>query len=99
MLSFRVSYTARLWIHTERSTNPLPVTNSSNPNFGRLDVTSTDRIWVGGLPQDYDRPTEILSLQQGLPGCLHSVILDDRPIGLWNHYTDSTDSCSACEKG
>lgn len=97
----RISYTVKLWALPDGiySSESPAATNSSNPNYGRLDIGADDKIWIGGLPDGIERPPEILTLQQGLIGCLHSLSLDDRPLGLWDFYTDITDSCSACEKG
>lgn len=97
----RVSYTARLWVLPGGFPvgNIPPATNSSDPNFGRLDIGPNDRVWIGGLPPGHERPPEILTLQQGLVGCLHSIMLNERPLGLWNFVTDTPDSCSACERG
>ncbi|XP_046676227.1 laminin subunit alpha-1 isoform X3 [Homalodisca vitripennis] len=73
-----------------------PVTNASAPGSGRLDVGMGDRVWVGGADK---RPPQLLSTQPGLVGCLHRLVLDGRPIGLWNFRSESNNACTACIEG
>lgn len=73
-----------------------PVTNASTPGVGRFDVGPGTRAWVGGAPR---RPAQLLSTQPGLVGCLHQLLLDGRPIGLWNFRSNATDMCTACIEG
>lgn len=73
--------------------------NATTPEFGRFDVTSVDRVWLGGLPELQIKPSELLSTS-GLPGCVHQVSLDNHPIGLWNFISNSPDdSCQPCVEG
>lgn len=97
----RTSYTARLWVLPggfPEGQVP-PANNASSPEFGWLDLSSADRLWVGGHPPGLEPPVGLLSTHTGLVGCLHSIVLDDSPVGLWNFHVDHTDSCSACVKG
>lgn len=73
-----------------------PVTNTSAPGAGRLDVGAGSRIWVGGADK---RPAQLLSTQPGLVGCLHRLVVDGRPIGLWNFRTETKNMCGACIEG
>lgn len=76
-----------------------PVTNSTDFEYGRFDVTAADRVWIGGIPRSQRRRTELLA-NNGLPGCVHQVILDGKPIGLWNFITTAPDmACRACVEG
>lgn len=71
----------------------------TNSEYGRFDVLPTDRIWIGGIPKSQKRPTELIA-GNGLPGCIHQVILDGRQIGLWNFITTAPDmACKACVEG
>lgn len=70
---------------------PKVVFNATAPGFGRLDTGSV--AWVGGSAEDDTHATA-----GGLGGCLHSLRLDGRPIGLWNFRT-STTACGACKQG
>lgn len=74
-----------------------PVTNSSAPGWSRLDVSSSDYVWIGGA----NKPSNsiLLSKQSGLIGCLYSVFLDNRQIGLWNFKAESVTGCGACVEG
>ncbi|XP_052132560.1 laminin subunit alpha-1, partial [Frankliniella occidentalis] len=67
---------------------PKVVFNATAAGFGRLDPGGV--AWVGGAGSDGGRA--------GLGGCVHSLELDGRPIGLWNFRT-SSGSCGACKQG
>ncbi|CAA3033141.1 Hypothetical predicted protein [Olea europaea subsp. europaea] len=75
--------------------NALPISNASSAGIGRMDVGPMDRVWIGGAER---RPPQLLSRQFGLVGCLHHVLLDGRPIGLWN-FRSQSDTCTACIEG
>lgn len=73
--------------------------NLTNPDFERFDVTTLDRIWLGGIPDSHRRPLELLS-SNGLPGCVHQLLLDGEPVGLWNFASTAPDmACEACIEG
>ncbi|GLG97830.1 Laminin subunit alpha [Gryllus bimaculatus] len=76
-----------------------PVSNSSKPGFGIVDVRPGDRLWIGGLPPGATAPPQLLAPSKGLAGCLHRIMLDGRPIGLWNFATETKNSCTACIAG
>jgi hypothetical protein len=77
----------------------LPVMNKTSSEFGRFDVSSMDRIWLGGLSELKVKPSELLA-SSGLPGCVHQVILDDKQIGLWNFISNAPDNaCEPCVEG
>ncbi|KMQ97151.1 laminin subunit alpha-1 [Lasius niger] len=97
----RTRHTGKLSVHRQTSTSGkyLPVINSTNSEYGRFDVLPTDRVWIGGIPKSQRRPTELMAAN-GLPGCIHQVILDGRHIGLWNFVTTAPDkACKACVEG
>ncbi|XP_029679159.1 laminin subunit alpha-1-like [Formica exsecta] len=97
----RTRHTGKLSVHRQTSTSGkyLPVINSTNPEYGRFDVLPADRVWIGGIPKSQRRPTELMATN-GLPGCIHQVILDGRHIGLWNFITTAPDrACKACVEG
>ncbi|XP_043271259.1 laminin subunit alpha-1 [Venturia canescens] len=97
----RIRHKGKLSVRKQSSTSGryLPVINATNSEFGRFDVMSTDRVWLGGIPESQRRPAE-LRATNGLPGCIHQVILDGKPIGLWNFITSAPDSaCQACVEG
>ncbi|XP_014221917.2 laminin subunit alpha-1 [Trichogramma pretiosum] len=82
-----------------RSNNYLPVVNMTSSEFGLLDVTSLDRIWIGGLPELQFKPASLIA-PVGLPACVHQVILDGKPIGLWNFLSNAPDNaCRPCTEG
>ncbi|XP_024867463.1 laminin subunit alpha-1 isoform X2 [Temnothorax curvispinosus] len=97
----RTRHTGKLSVHKQSSTSGqyLPVINMTNSEYGRFDVLPTDRVWIGGIPKSQRRPTELIA-GNGLPGCIHQVILDGRQIGLWNFITTAPDkACKACVEG
>lgn len=80
----------------------LPVLNKTSPNFGRFDVAPTDRIWIGGIPDYPDIQRQVVELvgTNGLAGCVHQVVLDDRQIGLHNFVsTTGNNACEPCVEG
>ncbi|XP_034944517.1 laminin subunit alpha-1-like isoform X2 [Chelonus insularis] len=97
----RIRHMGKLSVRKQASTSGkyLPVINSTNSEFGRFDVSSTDRVWIGGIPGSQRRPSELLATN-GLPGCIHQVLLDGKPVGLWNFITSAPDkACKACVEG
>ncbi|KAK0081679.1 hypothetical protein PV325_011758 [Microctonus aethiopoides] len=97
----RVRNMGKLSVRRQSATTKkyLPIINATNAEFGRFDVSNNDRVWLGGIPVSQKRPTELLATN-GLPGCVHQVILDGKPIGLWNFITSAPDkACKACVEG
>ncbi|XP_048508975.1 laminin subunit alpha-1 [Athalia rosae] len=97
----RIRNVGKLSVRKQTSTSGryLPVLNATNPEYGRFYVTSSDRVWLGGIPESQTRPSELIA-SNGLPGCIHQVILDGKPIGLWNFITTAPDmACEACVEG
>ncbi|XP_076751939.1 wing blister [Xylocopa sonorina] len=75
------------------------IMNSTNAEYGRFDITTTDRAWIGKIPRSERRRTELLA-PNGLPACVHQVILDGKPLGLWNFITTAPDmACEGCVGG
>ncbi|XP_078049382.1 wing blister isoform X1 [Augochlora pura] len=74
-------------------------TNSTVSEYGWFDITMSDHVWIGGIPQSERRRTELMA-SNGLPGCVHQVILDGKIIGLWNFIFNAPDmACQACVEG
>ncbi|XP_065577471.1 laminin subunit alpha lam-3-like isoform X2 [Artemia franciscana] len=69
-----------------------PVTGSSSPAFTRSDFQTGDRLWIGGIPEEYN-----ISSARGIPGCLYQLSLNNQPVGLWNFYTSK--NCGPCIEG
>ncbi|XP_043794597.1 laminin subunit alpha-2 isoform X1 [Apis laboriosa] len=97
----RVRHVGKLYVRKQASTSrgyPV-VKNSTNSEYGRFDITTSDRVWIGKIPRPERRRTELIA-SSGLPGCIHQVILDGKPIGLWNFVTTAPDmACEACVEG
>ncbi|XP_061943056.1 laminin subunit alpha lam-3 isoform X4 [Apis cerana] len=97
----RVRHVGKLYVRKQASTaRGYPVVkNSTNSEYGRFDITTSDRVWIGKIPRPERRRTELMA-SSGLPGCIHQVILDGKPIGLWNFVTTAPDmACEACVEG
>lgn len=67
------------------------VTAATNHEDTRFLVSPTDRVWIGGIPDNL-RPKE-LQANPGLKVVLHQVEIDGSPLGLWNFVTDETGNC------
>ncbi|XP_014204068.2 laminin subunit alpha-1 [Copidosoma floridanum] len=75
------------------------VINETSSEFGLFDVTSMDRVWLGGLPELQMKPPELLA-SNGLPGCVHQLLLNGKQIGLWNFISNEPDdACRPCVEG
>ncbi|XP_076668102.1 wing blister isoform X2 [Andrena cerasifolii] len=97
----RVRHVGKLYVRKQSSMSGgyPPVVNSTDSEYGRFDITTSDRVWIGGIPRSLRRRTE-LNATNGLPGCVHQIILDGKPIGLWNFITTAPDmACRACVEG
>nr|XP_012147088.1 PREDICTED: laminin subunit alpha-2 isoform X4 [Megachile rotundata]XP_012147089.1 PREDICTED: laminin subunit alpha-2 isoform X4 [Megachile rotundata] len=97
----RVRHLGKLYVRKQasRSEKYSPVMNSTNFEYGRFDISMSDRVWIGGIPRSQRRRPELLA-NNGLPACVHQVILDGKPIGLWNFITTAPDmACQACVEG
>lgn len=91
----------KLYVRKQASTagRHSSVTNSTDSEYGRFDITTLDRVWIGGIPRSQRKRMELVA-PNGLPGCVHQVILDGKPIGLWNFITTAPDmACRACVEG
>lgn len=58
------------------------VTDASNAENTRFFTSTTDRIWLGGIPNNVE--TEDLITDPGLNVIVHQVNIDNRDLGLWN---------------
>ncbi|XP_017882648.2 laminin subunit alpha-1 [Ceratina calcarata] len=91
----RVRHVGKLHLRKQISATGTEVRNSTDPEYGRFDVSTPDRIWIGKIMRSERRSTELHALN-GLPACVHQVILDGKPIGLWNFITNTDMACEAC---
>ncbi|XP_078669751.1 laminin subunit alpha-2-like isoform X2 [Branchiostoma floridae x Branchiostoma belcheri] len=73
-----------------------PETGQAPPGYTILDVDSNDDLYLGGVPPDKQQALEAATiLTSEFNGCLGEVLLDDKPIGLYNFATTSGE-CSGC---
>ncbi|XP_053979211.1 laminin subunit alpha-1-like isoform X1 [Hylaeus volcanicus] len=100
----RIRHVGKLLVRKQSSTIGRKIetlTNKTESKYSRFDITTSDRVWIGGIPKDLSqrRRIELISTS-GLPGCVHRVILDGKSIGLWNFITTAPDmACIACVEG
>ena len=98
---FRIRHLGKLYVRKQALTmreHP-PVRNSTDSEYARFDITTSDRVWIGKIPRTERRRTELVA-SNGLPACVHQVILDGKHIGLWNFITTAPDmACEACVEG
>ncbi|XP_058122412.1 laminin subunit alpha-1 [Anopheles ziemanni] len=76
--------------------NARPVTGASSPAFTTLNVSPSNRIWVGGIPDDLRVPE--LEPSQGLRVAVSQLYVDQRQMGLW-HFTSSSGKCNGAMLG
>jgi laminin, alpha 1/2 len=72
------------------------ITGVSQPAFNRLTFDITNRIWIGGVPDDI-RPKDLLN-KNGLNVVLHQLYVDQKQIGLWS-FAHSEGSCDGAMEG
>lgn len=65
---------------------------ASQPENTRFIIGNTNRLWIGGMPNEY-RPIELKAHENGLGVILNDVVLDEKPVGLW-HFAHSEGECS-----
>ncbi|XP_076279706.1 wing blister isoform X1 [Lasioglossum baleicum] len=97
----RVRHVGKLHVRRQStmSSERKTVKNMTDSEYGRFDITMSDRVWIGGIPRSQRKRAELLA-SNGLPGCVHQVILDGKTIGLWNFITTAPDmACQACVEG
>ncbi|XP_065339678.1 laminin subunit alpha lam-3 [Cloeon dipterum] len=76
-----------------------PVQNNSQAAFTRMDAGPGALLWLGGYDGPEGSTPKGISLTH-MPGCIHQVWLDGKPLGLWDfHSSSGPDSCSACIEG
>lgn len=71
------------------------VEGTSSPGYSRMDLDSSSHFYIGGLPSGYKAPKELVS--RTLRACIYEVILDGKPVGLWNFQTST--GCEGCKEG
>ncbi|XP_015910992.1 laminin subunit alpha-1 isoform X2 [Parasteatoda tepidariorum] len=75
--------------------DPLEVTGSSPAGYTKMDLDSSSNFFVGGFPDNFLPPSEIITSK--FSGCLYEVLLDGKPVGLWNFMTNL--GCDGCKEG
>lgn len=70
---------------------------ASRPEFTRLVVVPSNRLWIGGIPSDI-KPKELQATEPGLSVVLNQVYIDEKQIGLW-HFTHSEGECGGAVLG
>ncbi|XP_049530280.1 laminin subunit alpha-1 [Anopheles darlingi] len=78
------------------SSDRKPVSGASSPGTSTLNITPSNRIWVGGIPDDLRLPE--LEANQGLGVTVSQLYVDQRQIGLW-HFTSSSGTCGGAMLG
>ncbi|XP_011501171.1 PREDICTED: laminin subunit alpha-1 [Ceratosolen solmsi marchali] len=97
----RIKHIGKLSVSKQltKSNEYSPVSNKTSSEFGRFDISSVDHVWLGGLAELKMRPPELIA-SNGLPSCIHQVILNDKPLGLWNFISNAPDNaCEPCVEG
>lgn len=70
---------------------PLMLNGASRSEYTRLSVLPTNRLWIGGVPDDI-KPPELQANDPGLGVVLSNVYFDDKQVGLWN-FVHSEGEC------
>lgn len=73
-----------------------PVTGSTDVEFTRFFQTAEDRVYLGGYPKVLR--TKDLQLSPGLNVVVHSVEIDNKPMGIWN-FASSEGKCGGAMIG
>lgn len=69
---------------------------ASGPESTRFVVVPSNRIWIGGVPQDI-RPRELLSAESGLEMVLSRLYINGKQLGLWHYVFQSGDCTGAVQ--
>ncbi|XP_055540243.1 laminin subunit alpha-1 isoform X2 [Wyeomyia smithii] len=72
------------------------VSGASSPEFSKLTMGPSSRIWVGGVPDELRTPG--LRAKTGLGVVLSQLYVDQRQIGLW-HFSSSQGNCGGAMLG
>ncbi|XP_066271321.1 laminin subunit alpha-2-like [Branchiostoma lanceolatum] len=97
ILAKRVSSSGELRVQLSSAKDMAdPVTGSAPPEYTILDVDSSDDLYLGGVPPEKEQDLQAATiLTSEFNGCLGEVLLDDKPIGLYNFATTSG-TCMGC---
>lgn len=89
---FRIANVAKMTIYNDSNKdNPHVYHGKTSSKSTIFDVGPNDKLWIG-----QNRSNDIFVTNVGLAGCLQNVVLDGKPIGLWN-FISTSPSCSACK--
>ncbi|XP_035204465.1 laminin subunit alpha-1-like [Stegodyphus dumicola] len=75
--------------------DPLEVSGASPAGYTKMDLDSSSNFFVGGFPDNFLAPSEVRA--SSFSGCLYEVLLDGKPVGLWNFV--SSIGCDGCKEG
>lgn len=62
---------------------PITITSATQPEFTRIVFTPTNRLWIGGVPDDI-RPPGLIAHDAGLNVVISNIYIDNKQVGLWN---------------
>ncbi|XP_055595374.1 laminin subunit alpha-1 [Uranotaenia lowii] len=74
------------------------VSGASSPNYSKLTMGPSSRIWVGGVPPELRPESQELLPTKGLGVTLSQLYVDQRQIGLW-HFTSTEGNCGGAMLG
>ncbi|XP_043229158.1 laminin subunit alpha-2-like isoform X2 [Amphibalanus amphitrite] len=77
----------------DRGNLPDTVSNSTSDGLSIMDLTSSDRVYVG-LPSD---GPDVGTTTRRFAGCLYEATVNGHPLGLWNFAHN--EGCGACRAG
>ncbi|XP_078599139.1 laminin subunit alpha-2-like isoform X15 [Branchiostoma floridae x Branchiostoma japonicum] len=97
IIAKRVSSSGELRVQLSSAKDLEPAVTGSAPlGYTILDVDSDDDLYLGGVPAEKLQDLEAATiLTSDFNGCLGEVLLDDKPIGLYNFATTSG-TCEGC---
>ena len=70
---------------------------ATSSDFTRLTLDPTSRIWLGGLPKNFETPPTLLS-NEGLNVVVHQLFVDYSEIGLL-HFSSTEGKCNGAMLG
>ena len=71
-----------------------PKTSSSPVGSSVMGFSEKTDVFISGVPENYPLPSGLTSYN--FTGCMGSVYLDDKIVGLYNFETNTKDTCEAC---
>jgi hypothetical protein len=93
-LCFRTGRLGRLSVHKLSKEAGSPKTSSSPVGSSVMGLGEKTDVFISGIPENYPLPSGLTSYN--FTGCLGSVFIDDKLVGLYNFETNIQDTCKAC---